>query len=360
MMVQSPQSNIRGFSLVELLAAIAAISVVILGTMTVSATMVKTSAGAQALQQRTNLAQDLTSLFGNAENCTSVLENASSQAGTVITLPANMNTAAVLKRISIQSITLINPTSLGGDNYRALLNVRGEQNGVYSGAKQFTSKIPVYYSASGGSIQSCLSVKSPYATCLALNGTWKDTYCDFCTSLGGTRLANGVCSVSRATPTPTPVPPPTPTPTPTPFVAPTPPRLMSVVSASGFNGVRRFPITSGATSAFKRCVLVNYSYDGDGIGQCTIDGTPNGGWFLTLGDEGTRSPQVCYMMCAAAGPVDYSDRTDGGSCQWGGKEGVMIGGCCATGTTFNVRFVTTGGKGGGTRYVGTDNDIGCH
>lgn len=337
-----PSRHSSGFSVIEILASIAILTVVALGVAKVNGDMAKTSVGTHSAQQRTSLEQSLNSIFENSEICTTILTGKTSAVGTAIILPTTVQTEEVLKKVKLDSLTISDITSLSTDNYRALLLAQGHKASAVN--ETFTTKIPVYYIANGSTIVNCYSARSAYSTCLALNGVWKDTYCDFCAGLGGTRdAATGVCSIAKA-PTPATTPPPGPK---TKYVLP--------VMASGYNGTRDNPIAG----KYSQCNLVNYSYDGDGIGECTVLNLGNDNWAVRIGDEGTRQPQICYMACVPVGVPDMGGTEDGDLCTKNGKRGIVMNGCCATGSTFHLIFTTTSGKNGGSRYVGTNNDIGC-
>jgi hypothetical protein len=105
--------------------------------------------------------------------------------------------------------------------------------------------------------------------------------------------------------------------------------------------------------------LTNYSYDGDGIGECTLTGGLNGNWNLHMGDEGTASPQLCYVTCSDGGSsANVGATNDGAMCSRGGRTGIMIGGCCATGNQFQIVMGRVGK--GGYAPVGTINNIRCN
>lgn len=342
-----PTLNSSGFSLIEVLASIAILTVVALGVAKVNGDMAKSSAGTHSVQQRTSLEQSLNSLFENSEICTTILTGKTSAVGTAIVLPTAVQTEEILKKVKLDSLTISELTSLSTDNFRAILLAQGHKTSAVN--EIFTTKIPVYYVVSGTTIANCYSSRSAYSTCLALNGVWKDTYCDFCAGLGGTRDATtGVCSIAKAPAPPPPSPGPSPSPSPsTKYV------LLSM--ASGYNGVR----DNAITGKYSQCNLVNYSYDGDGIGECTILNMGSDNWSVRIGDEGTAQPQLCYMACVPVGVPDNGGTEDGDLCTRNGKRGIVMNGCCATGSTFRLIFQTTNGKGGSTRYIGTDNDIGC-
>jgi prepilin-type N-terminal cleavage/methylation domain-containing protein len=337
--------NSSGFTIIEVLASLAILTVVALGVAKVNADMAKTSVGTQSVQQRTNLEQSLNAIFENSEVCTTILSGTTSAVGTQIVLPATVlktgNEAdSVLKKIELDSLTISDLVNLSSNNYRALLLAQGHKKSAAN--EIFSSKIPVYYSVNGTTIANCYSSRSPYSTCLALKGIWKDTYCDFCTGLGGTRdPSTGVCSIAQAPPA---QPPP-----------PLPKKYVMISMASGYNGTRNNSIAG----SYSQCNLVNYSYDGDGIGECTMINYGNGSWGVRIGDEGTAQPQLCYMACVPTGTTDNGGIEDGDLCTKNGKRGIVMGGCCATGTTFRLRFTTPKGKNSSAQYIGTDNDIGC-
>lgn len=345
----NPSRNSSGLSVIEILASIAILTVVALGVAKVNGDMAKTSVGTHSAQQRTSLEQSLSSIFENSEICTTILTGKTSAVGTAITLPTTVQTEEVLKKVKLDSLTISDITSLSTDNYRALLLAQGHKASAVD--ETFTTKIPVYYIANGSTIANCYSARSAYSTCLALNGVWKDTYCDFCAGLGGTRdAATGVCSIAKAPAPPPVVPTPTPTPTPTPNK-----KYVLLSMASGYDGVRDNPISG----KYSQCNLVNYSYDGDGIGECTMLNMGNDNWSVRIGDEGTAQPQLCYMACVPVGVPDMGGTEDGDICNRNGKRGIVMNGCCATGSTFRLIFSGPRGKSGSVRLIGTNNDIGC-
>ncbi|MDG0816099.1 hypothetical protein [Bdellovibrio svalbardensis] len=360
-----------GFSMIEVLGAMAAAAVVVMGTMKMAGAISQSGVGAAISQQRTNLDQELTTIFDNPDNCTRALLGTVSTENTKVNLNSlgSMNSTkavdlastktsdqvAILDRVSLKSITLTNISGdLGSGTYRAILSIIGnlkdsiKGSGLeQAGTGSFNINVPVYYTASGGVISSCLSTKSPYSNCLALKGFWNGVSCDFCSSLGGSRLADGTCSIFEKPLLPV-VPPPAP------LVVDDGSATMSVTTRSLYNGY-----TFQNLGVHKWCALTSYSYDGDGIGECTITGSVNGGWNIRIGDEGTKYPQLCYITCSDGGSTAITGATNNGAmCSYSGKSGIMIGGCCSTGTQFKIIF-KGGGRGSGGR-VGVANDIGCH
>ncbi|MNL00710.1 hypothetical protein D3C87_1211510 [compost metagenome] len=339
--MQIPSRNSSGFSVIEVLASISILTIIALGVAKVNGDMAKSSVGTQSAQQRTNLEQSLNALFENSEICTTVLSGTASAVGTQIALPAAVLTDEALKKVKLESLTISEIINLTNNNYRALLLAQGHKTSAIT--ETFTAKIPVYYAVNGTMIANCYSSRSAYSTCLALNGVWKDTYCDFCTGLGGTRdPSTGSCSIAKA-PTP---PPPSPGPK---------TKYVSLMMASGYNGVRDNPIAG----KYSQCNLVNYGYDGDGIGECTILNMGNDNWSVRIGDEGTRHPQTCSMACVPVGVPDLGGTEDGDLCTKNGKRGIVMNGCCATGSTFRRVYSPPKGKNGTSQYLGTNNDIGC-
>jgi prepilin-type N-terminal cleavage/methylation domain-containing protein len=332
--------NSSGFTIIEVLASIAILTVIALGVAKVNGDMAKASVGTHSAQQRTSLEQSLNAIFENSEVCTTVLTGTTSAVGTPIALPTSVQTDEVLKKVKLESLTISEIININSNNYRALLLAQGYKASAINEA--FTAKIPVYYAVNGTTIANCYSARSAYSTCVALNGVWKDTYCDFCAGLGGTRdPATGVCSIAKA---PTPPAPPGPK-----------TKYVSLTMASGYNGVRDNPIAG----KYSQCNLVNYNYDGDGIGECTVLNMGNDNWAIRIGDEGTAQPQLCYMACVPVGVPDLGGTEDGDICTKGGKRGIVMNGCCATGSTFRLVFSPPRGKNGGNTYLGTNNDIGC-
>ena len=335
--------NSSGFSLIEILISIAAIAILAVGAAKVSADLLKTGVATDANQQRTNIGQSLNSVFENPEICTTILGGTESVSGTAVILPESLHLLDALKRIKLQSVTLVDVQDLGNNNYRASVAIQGTKAGPGGADEAFSDQIPVYYLVTSGKISNCYSEKSAYATCLALNGEWKDTYCDFCAGLGGTRDGSGKCSIAKG-PDPTP-----PTPTPNKKYA-----ILTV--ASGYNGV-----ATHALGKYKQCNLIRYVYDGDGIGQCTVSGTAGGNWSVTVGDEGTRHPQICYMACAYNSAENSPDgNEDGDTCSRSGKSGVMVNGCCVVGTQFRRNYTIVGyGKNRHVVFTGTTNNVSC-
>jgi prepilin-type N-terminal cleavage/methylation domain-containing protein len=340
--------NSSGFTIIEVLASLAILTVVALGVAKVNADMAKTSVGTQSVQQRTNLEQSLNAIFENSEVCTTILSGTTSAVGTQIVLPdavlkTGNETDNVLKKVKLESLTISDIVNLTSNNYRALLLAQGHKSSAVN--EIFSSKIPVYYSVNGTTIANCYSSRSPYSTCLALKGVWKDTYCDFCAGLGGTRdPSTGVCSIAQAPPAQQPSAPPPST------------RYTLITSASDRNGVRPHAIAGN----FKQCKLIGYHYDGDGIGQCSVVNRGGGNWDVIIGDEGTAEVQTCTMACVDTNIVDMGGTEDGDLCTANGKSGIRMNGCCATGTNFQVVFTQPrNGKNASPQYVRTDNDIGC-
>jgi hypothetical protein len=358
--------NQSGFTMIEVLAAAGAAAVVVFGTMKMASDMARTSVVAESSQQRTNLGQDLTTVFANPDNCSRVLSGTASVNGTAVnlnSLGAMNSTVAtnssssevadkipVLDRVAIKSLILTNVSGdLGSGNYRAILVLNGNMSDSQKGtggstpSGVFRSTIPIYYKVSGGVIASCLTTKSAYATCLAMKGTWNGTICDFCSALGGVRQADGRCSIAKATPPPPPPPPP----------ATDGSSIVSVMGRSLYNGYN-----DQSLGTHKWCALTNFAYDGDGIGECTLTGGLNGNWNLHMGDEGTASPQLCYVTCSDGGSSSITgNRNDGALCNVGGFPGIYLGGCCATGNQFQILFRNAGK--GGVVVTGRINNILC-
>lgn len=344
--------NPQGFSLVEFLAAMAVLAIVAFSISKLSTDMVRAGVSAESRQERTNVDQVLTSLFNNSEICSLVLAGNNASEGTVFSIPPSIQGTGDLRRISITSSTIEKLINLNNNNFRATLLTQGTRKDA-NGSSPFSVRLPVYIKVASGKISSCFSERSAYSTCVALNGLWNDTYCDFCASLGGTRNAAGQCSVAKIPEPPAPPPPPTAPSTPT---APTPPtkKYVEVRMASGYNGTRTHTI-----GAFERCNLTRAVYDGDGIGECSVKQSGST-WTITIGDEGTRNPQVCYMACVPLGTVDKGGTEDGDLCTRNGKPGILVNGCCAIGRTYRHNYSTAGfGKNQNTIYSGLTNDIGC-
>jgi prepilin-type N-terminal cleavage/methylation domain len=338
-----PTHNSSGFSLIEVLISVAAIAILAMGAAKVSADLVKTGVATDANQHRTNIDQSLNSVFENPEICSTILSGTTSVNGSVVILPQSLHMLDALKRIKIQSMKLAEVQDLGNNNFRADIDIVGSKLGPSGSEENFSDQIPVYYLVNSGKISNCYSEKSAYSTCLALKGEWKETYCDFCAGLGGTRDATGKCSIAKS-----------PDPTPT---IPTPNKKFAIVRVqSGYNGVR----THGL-GKYKQCNLQSYVYDGDGIGECTVTGTSGGGWYVTVGDEGTRHPQICYMACVYSETENSTaGNEDGDTCVRNGKTGVMVNGCCAIGTQFKRNYEQRGSyKERWMAYIGTSNDVVC-
>lgn len=334
--------NSSGFSLIEILISVAAIAILAVGAAQISADLIKTSVSADASQQRTNIDQSLNAVFENSEICTVILTGVAAENGAAVTLPQSLHILDALKKITLEKMQLSDVQSLGNNNYRASIEVQGLKKGPAGGTEVFDDKIPVYFLATSGKVTNCFSEKSAYATCLALNGVWKETYCDFCASLGGTRNASGKCSIAAAAPPKPPI--------------PIPNSKFTVLRvASGYNGVRTHNLGS-----YRQCNLTSYNYDGDGIGECSVFQS-GGTWQVTVGDEGTRHPQICYMACVYNSAVDSATGDeDGDVCMRAGRSGVMTGGCCAIGSQFRVNYTTIGfGKNQSRNYTGTTDNVGC-
>lgn len=187
----------RGASLIEVMVMIGLASIMLIGISSGLTLAFKSSRTAEANQAVTSLGYQIKNWLNNPSSCNGVFKDLDSDNGAAVPLPLEITESEayfILVHNLPVSAVLTNITDLGGSARRAEVVVSGTKAGS-SFTPDFSRSFSVYYTVDGANkIVSCLTTTPPNVYCTSLGGTWDvaTSKCDFCTMMGGTKVA-GSC-----------------------------------------------------------------------------------------------------------------------------------------------------------------------
>jgi prepilin-type N-terminal cleavage/methylation domain-containing protein len=184
-----------GFSLTELMMSLGILSVLLMMGTGVMSYMSKSMSTADKMSDINQLTNELQDIMSSPILCTKVVAGVppSEQQSLVISEKIRAH-AKYTKNIEIIEVKLMNIQKVKDEYYRAQVRVRGKKLGTFLGSGEFVRDAVFFYqSKTNTSISSCVGEASnPRTSCGSLGGVWDDLYsrCDFCSSLGGEKVAN--------------------------------------------------------------------------------------------------------------------------------------------------------------------------
>lgn len=193
--------NHNGFTIIEIIIAIAILAVISMGIMSAMENMSRSASTSEARQERTSLVYEVGNILNSTTLCTTALHGSPIADGTEVALDANIHAGGQYGALSLSTVHLSSVTPITPPNYSAIVSIEGSKIKSVYGSSNFKESAKLYFSVDASNkLDKCLIQEANTAAdCTAMGGAWNGMTCDFCAALGGTTLPNGNCKMVGAT-----------------------------------------------------------------------------------------------------------------------------------------------------------------